>query len=236
MGYPENKVREINQNAVDRVRRFVAEWRSAKGQSAEKCPVILAAEIGPRGDGYSVEKTGNLTPDVAYEYHKVQIGALAEAGVDLVFALTMTHAQEAVGIARAAEELEVPLVISPTVETDGHLPDGSPLGRFFSVLDKASGSYPLFYMINCAYPTHVEGTLQAAKEAGEAWLTRFRGLRANASSRSHEELDNSTKLDRGNPRDLAQRLVALKSRYELSVLGGCCGTDAEHIQTLASLL
>ena len=85
-------------------------------------------------------------------------------------------------------------------------------------------------MINCAHPTHFDGVL----DAGEPWLERIRGLRANASTRSHAELDEAPELDEGDPIDLGARYAALATKLpRLSVLGGCCGTDHRHVGAIA---
>ncbi|MBT8443054.1 MAG: homocysteine S-methyltransferase family protein, partial [Gammaproteobacteria bacterium] len=128
---------------------------------------------------------------------------------------------------------DVPVIISPTVETDGRLPDGSSLGGFIRRVDDESPTPPLYYMVNCAHPTHLGPTLEKAAAAGESWLERFRGFRANSSTRSHEELDNSTELDRGDPAQLARQMRELKQAYSLNIVGGCCGTDHRHITAIA---
>ena len=171
--------------------------------------------------------------EAAFDYHRAQLSVLAGTGVDVVCAWTMTNANEAIGITRAAAELDLPIIVSPTVETDGRLPDGSDLGEFIRRVDDATHAAPLFYMVNCAHPTHLAPTLESAKRRGEDWLRRFRGLRANCSKKSHAELDNSTELDRGNPEELADELAALQKAYDFQVLGGCCGTDVEHISEIA---
>ena len=158
---------------------------------------------------------------------------LARAGVDLLCAYTMTSVAESIGIVLASRDAGLPIVVSPTVETDGTLPDGSPLGAFVARVDEATGGAPLTYMVNCAHPTHVAPTLARARAAGEPWLARFGGLRANSSRKSHAELDESTELDRGNPRELGSEVAALQRDYGLRIVGGCCGTDAEHVAEIA---
>jgi homocysteine S-methyltransferase len=85
-------------------------------------------------------------------------------------------------------------------------------------------------MVNCAHPTHFAGVL----EPGAPWLERIVGLRANASTKSHEELDAAEELDAGDPADLGKRYAALGEVLpRLSVVGGCCGTDERHIAAVA---
>ena len=84
-------------------------------------------------------------------------------------------------------------------------------------------------MINCAHPVHFESALQA----GEAWVRRIHGVRANASTKSHAELDESTTLDAGDPRDLGRRYRDLRRMFPaMRMLGGCCGTDHRHVQAI----
>ncbi len=232
LGYAPSDIKRLNELAVSRTKTAVSEWRDANACSPADFPVLIAGDIGPRGDGY---KVGDAAPgiDSAHRYHQTQIDALAEAGIDLLCALTMTTANEAIGVARAAARVDLPIIVSPTVETDGSLPDGSSLRDFIQRVDDESGTAPLYYMVNCAHPTHLNPTLEKAAVAGEQWLDRFRGFRANASKKSHEELDNSTELDRGDPQDLAREVAAMKSAYGLRVVGGCCGTDVEHIAEIA---
>ena len=61
----------------------------------------------------------------------------------------------------------------------------------------------------------------------------MRGLRANASRRSHAELDASPDLDAGDPDQLAGEYRELRSVFRrLAVVGGCCGTDHRHVEAI----
>lgn len=233
LGRDPDHLGHINRRAVSETRALVERWCQRHGTDEMTLPILIAADIGPRGDGYKVDET-DVTPAAAKAYHQLQIKALAEAGVDLVCALTMTTAAESIGIVQASSACGLPVIISATVETDGRLPDGSSLGKFIEEVDTATGATPLFYMVNCAHPTHLLPTLEAARTKGEAWLGRFRGFRANASSKSHEELDNSTELDRGDIERLAEWMAKLQADYNLCVIGGCCGTDHEHLTAMAA--
>jgi S-methylmethionine-dependent homocysteine/selenocysteine methylase len=224
-------VATVNQRAVDRVRDFVARWR-AGSEAARACPVLIKGDIGPRGDGYAAG--GAVTSGAAYEYHAPQVEALARAGVDVLVPLTMTGVAETLGILRAAEQAELPVLVSPTIEPDGKLPDGTPLGEFVATVDDATHGYPIAFIVNCVHPSHLGPVLRAAAQRDEAWLTRFRGLRANASAKTHAELDNSTTLDRGDPAALARGVADLQRDHCLSIVGGCCGTDAEHLARIAA--
>ncbi len=196
---------------------------------APQCPMPISGNIGPRGDGYFPEQM--MSGQEARAYHAFQCDLFADTEADFISAFTMTHSGEAIGIALAARDAGMPVVISFTTETDGLLPSGETMRAAIEATDDATGGAPAYYMINCAHPSH----FTAALEKGETWVNRLRGIRANASIRSHAELDNAPDLDSGDPVDLGRRYAhlrgALGSRF--NIMGGCCGTDHRHIEAIA---
>lgn len=230
LGYAAEDITRLNELAVERTQAAIETWRRSESRSADDFHVLVAADIGPRGDGYKAEVP---TVESALAYHRTQLRALRDTDIDVVCAWTMTNVNESIGIVKAAAELERPIIVSATVETNGHLPDGSQLADFIHQVDEATDALPLYYVVNCAHPTHLAPTLAAAKSRGEDWLARFRGFRANSSKMSHEELDNSTELDRGNPGELGLEIAELQREHGLTLVGGCCGTDVEHISAIA---
>jgi S-methylmethionine-dependent homocysteine/selenocysteine methylase len=221
LGYDREQLDELNRKAI----ALLEEIRDE--QEAGGPPIVISGCIGPQDDGYN--PTELLTAEAAHEYHSTQIGTFADTAADMVTAITMTYADEAIGVARAAAEAGLPAAISFTVETDGRLPSGQALGEAIEQVDRETGASPSYYMINCAHPTHFASTL----EQGDGWRERIRGLRANASTKSHAELDEATELDDGDPADLGARYAALRERLpRLCVLGGCCGTDHRHIEEI----
>jgi len=196
-----------------------------------RVPIVISGNLGPRGDGYVAG--ARMTVAEAAAYHGPQIETFAGTDADMVAAFTMTYTEEAIGIALAARAARMPVAISFTTETDGHLPSGSSLSEAIARTDAATDGYPAYYMINCAHPTHLASALQ---EDGR-WRHRIRGLRANASRRSHAELDASTELDMGNPDELGQQYRELRLVLpRLSVVGGCCGTDHRHVDAIGRAL
>lgn len=190
--------------------------------------VVISGCIGPRGDGYVPSNT--MYEMEAEQYHREQVMTFANTSADLISAITMNYTAEAIGITRAARKAEMPVAISFTVETDGNLPTGQPLAEAIAEVDAATLGYPMYYMINCAHPTHFEHVL-----AGNPVFNRVRGIRANASAKSHAELNESTTLDIGNPQELGMQYARLKQRLRnLNVVGGCCGTDHRHIEEIAA--
>ena len=144
----------------------------------------------------------------------------------MLTAVTMTYAEEGIGIARAAAAAGLPCAISFTVETDGRLPSGQPLGEAIAAVESATDGGPAYYMVNCAHPTHFAHVLAGLGDLAG----RIGGLRVNASRKSHAELDEATELDAGDPAALEGEHAALLVQLpNVTVLGGCCGTDARHV-------
>jgi len=219
LGHDANRIEAINRDAI----KLMEELRR---EALTGAPIVISGNIGPRGDGYAPER--QLSADEAEEYHGHQIRTFADTAADMVAAVTMTHTGEAIGVVRAARSAGMPVAIAFTTETDGRLPSGEALGEAVEKVDDATGAAPVYYMINCAHPDHFSDAL------GEgAWRSRIRGIRANASRKSHAELDNSDVLDAGDPVALARDYMRLRRRLpHLSVFGGCCGTDHRHIEQI----
>jgi homocysteine S-methyltransferase len=220
LGYSAEALEDVNRRGV----ALLEEVRAAAGETVD---LVISGCIGPRGDGYVVGAA--MSPEQAREYHSAQVVTFASTSADIVSALTLNYADEATGIAHAATEAGIPSVISFTVETDGRLPSGQELREAVAEVDDATGGAPAYYMVNCAHPTHFEDVL------GNGGLERVRGLRANASMKSHAELDEAEELDQGDPADLAERYRRLRPLLpNLAVVGGCCGTDERHIEAICS--
>ncbi|GCD89378.1 homocysteine S-methyltransferase family protein [Nocardioides sp. LS1] len=211
--------------ALDRVNRASIDLMSALRETHADLPdVLVGGVVGPRGDGYVA--ADGVDPDEAADYHSAQMRSFAAAGADIVTALTLTGAEEAIGVVRAARAAGLHVAIGFTVETDGRLPDGTPLGAAIERVDAEAA--PDYFVVNCAHPTHVAPGLD-----GGAWAERIVGFRPNASTLTHAELDEAEELDAGDLAELASSYVALRrSLPNLSVLGGCCGTDATHVAAL----
>jgi homocysteine S-methyltransferase len=220
LGYDETALAEVNRRAVGYIAELAGTRRSL--------PTVLNGVVGPRGDGYVVSDL--MTADEATEYHALQARAFAAGGAQMLSALTMTHAAEAIGVVRAATAVEIPVVVSFTVETDGRLPSGQGLAEAVAEVDEATDGAAAYFMVNCAHPTHFLSVL----EGDGAWLERVKGVRANSSTKSHAELDEATELDRGDIPGLARDYGELRRVLpDLRVAGGCCGTDETHIAAIA---
>ncbi len=211
----------IQHRAVSLFEEVRTEFRST--------PIVISGSLGPRGDGYVPDAM--MTVRHAEAYHQPQVDALAQTSADMLCAMTLNYVEEAIGIVHAARRAGMPIAIAFTVETDGRLPTGQSLGAAIQLVDAATSGYPVYYMVNCAHPTHFAHLL----DPQEPWVSRVRGIRANASCMSHAELNEATELDPGDPDALGAAYAELKQRIpHLTVLGGCCGTDERHIERIAA--
>jgi homocysteine S-methyltransferase len=221
LGYDAVELDRLNREAVRFVREIGAEFDGVR--------LTVSGNLGPRGDGYNPAEL--LTPEAAEAYHRPQIESLAAGGADRITMLTATHTGEAIGVVRAAHAVGLPVVMSFTVETDGRLPSGQALHEAIAEVDAATDGAALYFGINCAHPDHFSSVLDADTDA----IRRIGLLRANASRMSHAELDEAEELDDGDPVELAGQYAALvRDHPHLTVLGGCCGTDARHVDAIAS--
>lgn len=223
LGYSAEALAEINQDAIS----LMTELRDAHETSTT--PMVISGCIGPRGDGYVAGE--EISPEAASDYHSQQIRTFALSDADMIAAFTMTNVNEALGIARAAQHFKIPSAISFTLETNGRLPTGQSLKEAIQTIDQETSQGPAYYMINCAHPTHFASIFD---DEGD-WISRVRGIRANASKRSHAELDEAPDLDDGNPSELGEQYRGLLARApQVTVVGGCCGTDHRHVTCISA--
>ena len=225
LGYDAAALANVNRDSIEVLERLRQRYADRAG------PIVISGNVGPRGDGYVAD--ARMNADEAADYHAVQIGTFAGTNADMVCALTMTYAREAVGIVNAAAAHGMPVAIGFTTETDGRLPSGQALGEAIEEVDAATDSAAAYFMVNCAHTEHFDDTLQS----GARWISRVRGVRANASRLSHAELDEAEELDDGDPGEFGRLYRRLRERLpQLSVFGGCCGTDHRHIDEVSTAL
>lgn len=223
IGYNKAAIKEVNIRSIQLMLELRQRFEN------QTTPMVISGALGPKGDGYHVDD--KMTTSEARDYHQDQIHILSETPTDLVSSYTLNYAEEAVGMTLAAQQADIPIVIGFTLETDGRLPSGQPLKSAIQQVDKETGNGPLAYMINCAHPTHFAEII----DPGKTWTKRIKAIRANSSCKSHEELDASDTLDRGNPVELGHQYGKLLQKLpHLSIFGGCCGTDHRHIKEICT--
>lgn len=221
LGYNAAQLTMINKQAIRLMRDIVS--ASYKGNRN----VLVSGCIGPRGDGYIA---GSMTASEARWYHNDQVQTFAMADADLVTAMTLNYSDEAIGIVLAAKSFNIPVVISFTVETDGSLPNGEQVKHAILKVDQKTDGYTSYFMINCAHPEHFGHIFTK-----EPWTRRIKGIRANASTKSHAELDECQILDTGDKELLCNGYKSIMQNLPgIKVIGGCCGTDHTHLEALCS--
>lgn len=216
-GFPET----INAEAV----AFMKELRSAPANRG--MDIRIGGMLGCKQDCYRPEE--GLSTDDAEAFHAWQINQLAESGVDYLLAETLPYVPEALGIARAMETTGVPYLLSFVINRNGFILDGTSLLDAIRLIDAETTVNPIGYMVNCAYPTF----LCAEKQPTELF-ERLIGYQANASSLDHCDLDQAPELAADDLSDWGDAMRELHSRYGMRILGGCCGTSADHLRYLVT--
>jgi len=217
--------RDLNGDAV----RFLQKIRHECGDYGAK--VYIGGLMGCRGDAYKPQEA--LSRTAARLFHSIQAEALAGAGADYLMASTLPEIHEALGMAEALASTGCPYVVSFIVRPSGCLLDGTPMDEAMACLDDQVAPSPLGYLVNCIHSSAMGAALDTPHGQRALKTGKFLGLQANTSSKSPEELDGSKELVGEAPDLFASGMCALRNRFGLRVLGGCCGTDAGHIAALA---
>ncbi|MBM1635097.1 homocysteine S-methyltransferase family protein [Sulfitobacter mediterraneus] len=225
LGLSTTELKKIHREAIDSFVKLREKFETPQS------PFVINGLVGPHGDGYAPET--ELSVKEAQNYYAEQVGWFNEMGADMVTGMTITSISEGIGIVKAAQAVSIPSVVSFTVETDGSLPSGEGLAEAIYAVDRATDGAAAYFMINCAHPEHF---LDVIGGNGD-WLERIWGLRANASRLSHAELDEAEELDDGDPLELGQLYRRVSDLLpNLTVVGGCCGTDHRHIKEICAAL
>lgn len=203
-------------------------------KSKSNAQVFVGGLMGCKGNAYSTKEV--LSIDQAVEFHSWQADLFAKANVDFLFAGIMPALPEAIGIAKAMEQTNIPYIISFMIRKDGKLLDGTTINDAISAIDSTTTRNPLCYMTNCVHPDVLHCALSHNFNETETVKIRFMGIQANTSSLSPEELDNSCELKSSDCNALADSMIKLYNDFDLKIFGGCCGTDNTHIEEIAKRL
>lgn len=219
-------VMEVTRDAVDFARSVRDEYPNPPRK------IFLGGLIGCRGDAYQAGEA--LSDSSAEAFHEEQASALFEAKVDLILAATLPSSSEAFGLARAISATGAPFIIGFVLRPDGTLLDNEPILDAVKRIDDGLIRPPLGYAGTCVHPEVFSRALEAMDSPEIAG--RFVALQGNGSPLSPEELDSSRELKSDSPLSFAAASLSAKDRFGLAIVGGCCGTDARHIEALASLI
>lgn len=223
-----NKERLSNAHITDNVNgdavTFLKEIRETWGTWSSN--IFIGGLVGCKNDSYKPHE--GLSIHEAKTFHSWQINQLAGTGVDFLLGITLPALPEAKGIALAMSETRLPYIISFVINKKGNILDGNSLEHSFQDIDAACNRPPLGYMINCAYPSFLNADRQPPPV-----LSRLIGYQANASSLAHSNLDGSGTLQANAIPDWGDLMIELNKKFGIKMLGGCCGTNHEHLQYIA---
>jgi homocysteine S-methyltransferase len=218
---------KVNQDNV----RFLADLRAGYGTSRD---IFIGGLIGVRGDAYKPEQA--LSRLEAESFHAQQLAALAEAGVDFLYAAPIPAVTEAQGIAAAMSKLGLPYLLSFVIYAEGTMLDGTPLGQAMDMIDNTVSTPPAGYAINCVHPKIFSSAMQALEKERPAYSSRIVSYQANTANLRPEELNEATELITEEPEILAELMMEAEHSFHTKFMGGCCGTDTRHIEQLAKRL
>ena len=193
--------------------------------------ILLGGLLGCKGDAYSGEKV--LGVEASYTFHQQQTVQFQKEEIDFLFAGIMPEINEAIGMAQAMAETNIPYIISFMLKKDGCLIDGTPLSDAIKIIDDQVVTKPIVYMANCIHPTNLIEALNNDKNRGSTMLNRFSGIQANASMLSPEELNHCNILQQGDFKMMTEEMCFLQHHFGFKIFGGCCGTNDEFIEMLA---
>lgn len=125
----------------------------------------------------------------------------------------------------------LPYVISFVVEKSGRLLDGTMLGEALEPVDERVADALPCYAVNCVHPR----VLQQALDKNPGIESRIVSFSGNTSARSVDELDGIEELDVEEPESFSLANKVLLETHGIRVIGGCCGTNPEHIRAIARL-
>jgi homocysteine S-methyltransferase len=209
--------------------KFMIGLRESYGSFAES--IFIGGQIGPRGDAYKPEEAPSKAE--AESFHADQLSALADAGVDLLFAATLPALSEAQGIAVAMSKFGLPYMLSFVIRPEGTLLDGTPLGEAMDIIDHSVSTPPTGYAVNCVHPKIFASGMSALERLNKTYSRRVLSYQANTANLRPEELDGSVELIAEEPAVLANLMLDSYQSFQTLFMGGCCGTDTRHIEQLA---
>jgi len=148
-------------------------------------------------------------------------------------AATLPAFSEALGIAKAMAASNIPYFLSFVIRNNGMLLDGTPLNQAIEEIDAKIPVPPTGYFVNCVHAIVLLSGFAAARIQERNLAGRIVGFQANTSAKSPEELDGLEELESEEPQSFANQMLEVYRKYQIPILGGCCGTDTRHMECLA---
>ncbi|HSH42751.1 MAG TPA: betaine--homocysteine S-methyltransferase [Arenicellales bacterium] len=217
-----DRVHEINLQAARILREAI---------DASPRTVVAAGSVGPTGE--ILQPVGRLSFDDAVAAFEEQAAGLKEGGVDVLWIETMSSREEAAAAVRAALRTGLPVATSFSIDTNGRTMMGLS-ARDIVAMQADLEPQPLACGTNCGIGAAevVTAILQMSAEEGESG--RRPALLAKANCGIPEYVGGRIVYN-GTP-ELMADYARLAHAAGAAIIGGCCGTTAEHIRAMRRAL
>ncbi|MCQ9201904.1 MAG: methionine synthase [Prochlorococcus marinus XMU1425] len=219
-----DKAYEINKNAA-----FIAKKAAAKYSSVDK-PRFVAGSIGPTT---KLPTLGHVDFDELKQSYKEQIYGLIDGGVDLLLIETCQDVLQIKSALLASKEIleskniDIPIMVSITMETTGTMLVGSDIASALTILEPFNID---ILGLNCATgPEQMKDHIKYLSENSPFAISCIpnAGLPENIGGVAHYRL---------KPIELKMQLMNFIYDFNVQLIGGCCGTTPEHIKNLSSII
>lgn len=221
-----------NQNLIPDSFSFLKRIKESYGDYSGN--ILLGGLLGCKGDAYNAN--GNMSIEESFQIHVKQALQFKKEKADFLFAGIMPELNEAIGMCMAMAETKIPYIISFMIRDNGCLLDGTSISDAIKIIDEEVNPKPLCFMSNCVHPTILIKALENKKNKLRPELLRFKGIQANASVLSPEELNNCSILHKDDFEIMIIEMKLLQSKFGFQIFGGCCGTNDKFIDELSATL
>ena len=219
-----NKAYEINKKAAQIAKKC------ANLYSSTNTPRFVAGSIGPTT---KLPTLGHINFDKLKDSYEEQINGLIDGGIDLLLIETCQDVLQIKSALFASQEviknknIELPIMISITMETTGTMLVGSDIASALTILEP----YDIDILgLNCATgPVQMKEHIKYLAENSPFAISCIpnAGLPENIGGVAHYKL---------TPLELKMQLMNFIYDFNVQLIGGCCGTTPEHIKHLSSII
>jgi 5-methyltetrahydrofolate--homocysteine methyltransferase len=213
----DDRTEEINRAAVEALQPVV------EGRA------YVSASVGPTGK--ILEPYGDTAPEAVAEAFDRQIGALIEAGADLICVETMIDLREAELAVRAARSIstEIPVVATMTF-------NATPRGFFTTMGTAAEQACEALIAAGAdIVGSNCGNGIDTMIEIARDFTTRASVPVIIQSNAGLPENREGELLYPESPEYVAERVDQLMD-LGVSVIGGCCGTTPDHIRAIRAAI
>jgi len=178
--------------------------------------------------GKPLEPIGTLTYQALFDVYKEQVEAVTAAGVDLLVAETMLSVDECACFVEAARSVcQLPVMVSLTMEADGHLLFGGTAVEAVETLQTLGVDA---VGLNCSVgPDQLESVVASMKAVATVPVI----AKPNAGL---PVIDDKGQAHYNMTPDQFAAAMAKLVKAGATIIGGCCGTGPEYIAALRKVV